>query len=180
MIHDSDLGQTSHRQLITQGQFAAAADEVTVIQTLLGSCVSVCLWDDMAGAGGMNHLLLAGEQVGSGTGYDMAGVAEMECLINGIIKLGGRRDRLKAKVFGGAKMLDCPTSIGDGNACFAFEFLKQESIPCINSSVGGQAARALRFWPGTGRVILRFVKEVPIEVRAPKVAPPKGNDLELF
>lgn len=180
MIHDTDITARLKNRLITQGQFAASADADAVIQTLLGSCVSVCLWDDSVGAGGMNHLLLAGERIGNGSGYDVAGVAEMECLINGIIKLGGRRDRLKAKVFGGAKMLDCPTAIGDNNARFAFDYLKQEGIPCVNSSVGGQAARALRFWPVTGRAIMRLVREAPAEIRPSRNAPPTGNDLELF
>ena len=128
----------------------------------------------------MNHLLLAGERIGTGSGYDVAGVAEMECLINGIIKLGGRRDRLKAKVFGGARMLDCPTAIGETNARFAFDFLKQEGIECVNHSVGGQAARALRFWPATGRVSMRFVKDSSVDIPRPQTAPRGGNDLELF
>lgn len=180
MMHHTDLARRLRNTLITQGQFAASADPTSVIQTLLGSCVSVCLWDDIAGAGGMNHLLLAGERIGNRSGYDMAGVAEMECLINGIIKIGGRRERLKAKVFGGARMLDCSTAIGDANARFAFDYLEQERIACINSSIGGQAARALRFWPASGRVIMRFVKEAPVEAPAAKVAATGGNDLELF
>ncbi len=180
MMHASGLSGRPKSQLITQGQFAVSADPEAVISTLLGSCVSCCLWDDAVGAGGMNHLLLAGERIGNGSGYDVAGVAEMEVLINGLIKLGARRERLKAKVFGGAKMLDCPTAIGDRNARFAFDFLKQEGITLVNSSVGGQAARALRFWPASGRVIMRFVKETPAEERKPIARAPKGNDLELF
>jgi chemotaxis protein CheD len=180
MKHHADIAGKLRNTLITQGQFAASADPAAVIQTLLGSCVSVCLWDETAGAGGMNHLLLAGERIGNRSGYDMAGVAEMECLINGIIKIGGRRERLKAKVFGGAKMLDYGPAIGDTNARFAFDFLEQEGIACVNSSVGGQAARALRFWPASGRVIMRFVKDAPEDVAAEKVVAPRGNDLELF
>jgi len=35
-----------------------AAREPTVIETLLGSCVAVCLWDPETRVGGMNHFLL--------------------------------------------------------------------------------------------------------------------------
>lgn len=180
MMPDVRVSPKPKSELITQGQFAASADEAVVIQTLLGSCVSVCMWDANAGVGGMNHLLLAGERIGRRLEYDVAGVAEMERLINAIIKLGGRRDGLRAKVFGGATMLGGPTSIGESNARFAFAFLDQEGIPVINSSVGGPAARALRFWPATGRVIMRFVKHVPADVHVPKVALPSGHDLDLF
>ncbi len=165
--------------LITQGEHAVSDAPDMVISTLLGSCVACCLWDEEAQAGGMNHLLLAGERVGSGGAYDMAGVAEMEQLINGIIKLGGRRDRLRAKIFGGAKMLDASTGIGETNIKFAEDFLSQEKIDCVNASVGGSSARAIKFWPSTGRVNMRLVTEAVPEpgLSAPV---PKGNDMELF
>lgn len=34
------------------------ASERCSINTILGSCVAVCLWDAKTGVGGMNHLLL--------------------------------------------------------------------------------------------------------------------------
>ena len=43
---------------ITQGEDAVGADPETVITTILGSCISICLWDSEARVGGMNHLLL--------------------------------------------------------------------------------------------------------------------------
>jgi len=166
-------------KLITQGDHAVSDEPDLIISTLLGSCVACCLWDEDAQAGGMNHLLLAGERVGSGSGYDMAGVADMEQLINGIIKLGGRRDRLRAKLFGGAKMLGTSTGIGATNIKFAEEFLRQENIECVNASVGGSSARAIKFWPSSGRVSMRLVTEaVPEEATPPK--PPAGNEMELF
>jgi chemotaxis protein CheD len=187
MIYDRQVtGGPDSAILITQGEYAVADRPDMVIRTLLGSCVACCIWDDEAGVGGMNHLLLAGELGGDSVGYDLAGVAEMEYLINGIIKLGGRRDRLKAKVFGGSKMLEGLGRIGEKNARFAFDYLSQEAIPCLNSSVGGTDARALRFWPGTGRVTMRMVTQqearsvAAVPPPPPPRAQPAGNDLELF
>ena len=166
--------------LITQGEYAVTDKPNIVINTLLGSCVSCCLWDDRVGVGGMNHLLLGGELKGATAGYDLAGVTEMECLINGIIKLGGRRENLKAKVFGGAKMVEGLGKIGDKNAQFAFDFLEQERIPCVKSSVGGTSARAVRFWAASGRVAMRLVGRDVEEKIPPPAAVPTGNGLELF
>ena len=45
---------------ITQGQQAVGHDADMVVSTILGSCISVCLWDPVAGVGGMNHMLLPG------------------------------------------------------------------------------------------------------------------------
>ncbi len=174
-------GPIGSQQLITQGEYAVANRDDAVISTLLGSCVACCLWDENAKAGGMNHLLLAGERVGSGQGYDVAGVAEMELLINGIIKMGGRRERLQAKVFGGAQMLGgLSRGIGDMNSEFAFNYLKQEGIPCLNASVGGQQARALKFWPASGRVSMKLVSDAPQEAVVAPAPVAQGNDMELF
>jgi chemotaxis protein CheD len=166
--------------LITQGEFAVSEEPDLVISTLLGSCVACCLWDDTAGIGGMNHLLLGGELKGASAGYDLAGVAEMECLINEIIKRGGRRAHLKAKIFGGAKMLSNLGRIGENNAQFAHDYLKQEGIPCLNSSVGGTSARAVRFWGATGRAIMRLVANEVDEKPVLTPAQAAGNEMELF
>lgn len=166
--------------LITQGEFAVCNGKGTMITTLLGSCVSCCLWDENEGVGGMNHLLLAGGTTSSMDGYNIAGAADMEYLINGMLKLGARRDNLQAKVFGGAQMLSSQTRIGASNAAFVLDFLQQENIACISQSIGGTSARSLKFWPASGRARMRMVNDQIVEdVPAPKVEE-QGNDMELF
>lgn len=166
--------------LITQGEYAVGDKQDAVINTLLGSCVACCLWDESAGVGGMNHLLLGGQLKGASAGYDLAGVTEMECLINGIVKKGGQRSKLQAKVFGGAKMLEGLGRIGEKNAQFAFDYLEQEGIPCINASVGGTSARAVRFWAASGRATMRLVANPVQEIPPPAPLTDAGNDMELF
>ena len=182
MIYNQQITEgTSATRLITQGEYAVTDEAGMMISTLLGSCVACCLWDETAGVGGMNHLLLAGDLGTATQGYDLAGVADMECLINDIVKLGGRRSKLQAKIFGGAQMVEGLSKIGEKNAQFVFDYLAQEGIPCLNASVGGTAARAVRFWPSTGRVSMRLVapeaEEVPVVATRKAQA---GNDLELF
>ena len=41
---------------ILPGQYHAAADGVMIV-TVLGSCVSACLWDPRLRIGGMNHFM---------------------------------------------------------------------------------------------------------------------------
>jgi hypothetical protein len=76
----------------------------------------------------------------------------MEILINGLLGRGARRDRLEAKLFGGARMIAGLTDIGQQNAEFAERFLKQEGIPVIGGSLRGHHARRIQFWPNSGRV----------------------------
>ena len=164
--------------VITQGEHRAISDPDAKISTLLGSCVSCCLWDELAGVGGMNHMLLT-SQVRSDGICDLAGVNAMELLINDMLKLGAVRSRLKAKAFGGAQMVSGLSDIGPTNAQFLMRFLEQEGIECKASSLGGKNARHIVFTPTTGAVKLKLQNVDVREEKAP-VAPPQGNDLELF
>lgn len=164
------------RMHITQGEHATSDDGEVVISTLLGSCVAVCLWDDVVGVGGMNHMLLAVSDGADGA-CNLAGINAMELLINDMIKLGASRNRLKAKAFGGARMVAGLSDVGETNAAFALEFLKNEDIACEGHSLGGTMARNLRFWPTTGRVQQRMTS-TQIKDPAPKTE--SGNEMELF
>lgn len=164
--------------VITQGEHCALSSPTAQISTLLGSCVACCLWDEIAGVGGMNHLLLASSARHDGT-CNLAGINAMELLINDLLKLGAVRSRLKAKAFGGAQMVSGLSEIGPSNAAFVLNFLDQEGIECLSRALGGQSARQVVFIPSTGAVRVKTqATEVP-EVIVP-VVEPAGNGLELF
>lgn len=163
---------------ISQGEFAVSSAPGEVISTILGSCVAACLWDDTAGIGGMNHILVAQKTVG-GVACDFAGVNAMELLINALVRKGAVRGNLKAKVFGGARMVQGLSDIGRANGAFALDFLEQEGIPCLGHSLGGTSARHIRFYPAEGRVMQKTVTGARVEEpKAP--AQPDRNGVELF
>ena len=85
------------------------------LTTILGSCVAACMRDSRAGVGGMNHFLLPGALVGKAEGVER-GVHAMELLINALLQAGAKRDRLEAKIFGGARMMKNLSDIGAKNA----------------------------------------------------------------
>jgi chemotaxis protein CheD len=168
------------KRVITQGQRLVSDDPNLAISTLLGSCVACCLWDPVVRAGGMNHMLIAGRVTGE-TQAALAGVNELELLINDLLKLGAMRNRLKAKVFGGAQMVSGLSDIGASNAAFTLEFLERENIECQAQSLGGDSARNLVFWPCTGAVRQRMQRmdTQPEPIVAP-AAEMTGNGLELL
>lgn len=169
---------TETRLHITQGELATGNDPHTVVSTLLGSCVSCCVWDAEAGVGGMNHILLARPN-GRDHSSALAGINDMEILINAVIKLGALRSRLQAKAFGGASMIRGWSDIGSQNAEFVVEFLEREGIPLVTQSFGGTRARNLMFWPATGRAMQKMTdSDVPVVEVAPVVS--VGHDVELF
>ncbi|MEL6639794.1 MAG: chemotaxis protein CheD [Pseudomonadota bacterium] len=163
---------------IVQGDYAVSGDPQVVMSTVLGSCVAVCMYDPDAGVGGMNHFLLAGTS-GPRSGDLRYGVNAMELLINNLLRAGAERHKLQAKLFGGARMTSHARDIGQSNATFAQDFLKQEGIPCISHSLGGEQARRVQFTPSTGAA-----RQLQIAGDAPEVIPEKkaapAPDITLF
>ena len=133
--------------------------EPAVIETILGSCVSVCLYDPVNRSGGMNHILLPGkadlDKFDDATRY---GINAMEVLINRMMKLGSRRKNLISKIFGGAHILRAiglDMSPGLKNIRFVEEFLDREGIPVMSRNTGGTAGRKILFHTHTGDVFLK-------------------------
>ncbi|MCX7024423.1 MAG: hypothetical protein NT080_07375 [Spirochaetes bacterium] len=151
--------------MIHPGEWYASGDEI-VIGTVLGSCVSVALYDRVRGVGGLNHFMLPGEERHPIEKSDGArfGMFAMDLLINGLMKLGSSRAALQAKIFGGAAILTMGGTavgmIGDQNIRFAIEYLEGDGIPIVASDVGGLQARKLFLFPKTGKVLMkRFGKD---------------------
>ncbi|MEE4186822.1 MAG: chemotaxis protein CheD [Roseobacter sp.] len=170
---------SERRKHITQGERAVGQEPDVVISTILGSCVSCCLWDPVAQVGGMNHMLLTVTTKSTGV-CNLAGINAMELLINDVLKLGASRERLRAKAFGGARMVAGLSDIGQMNSAFTLDFLNKEGIQCESHSLGGDTARHILFWPATGRALQKVRTDEVLPVEVPVNEPSAGNDLELF
>ncbi|MFY0612059.1 MAG: chemotaxis protein CheD [Hyphomicrobiaceae bacterium] len=167
---------------VLQGDFYVTSDPDAVLTTVLGSCIAACFHDPVAKVGGMNHYLLP-TSTGNNSGAHSEGVHLMELLLNGLLGLGAQRDRIVAKIFGGAKMIQGSLSIGDQNAQFAQEFLQLEEIPIISSSTGGDLGRSVQFRPFSGHARQRFLSKTeqpPIPARVAKPIQPDSGELDLF
>lgn len=135
-----------------------ATDEPTVIYTLLGSCVAVCIYDTEKMVGGMNHIFLPGDnKFDSSTRY---GENAMKYLIKNICTLGANRDNLVAKAFGGAHVI--PTiskefGVGPKIVDFVIDYLKKENIKIIAHDFGGNKTRKVFFHTDTGLAYVRLL-----------------------
>ncbi len=155
------LLKTKKRMNIHIGEYHASSHP-TVVYTLVGSCVAVCLYDPVRKIGGMNHILLPGQA--DMKRFDMParyGINAMELLINKIMRLGGERRSLIAKAFGGAHLLpSIPKENGVGRkiAAFVLEFLKKESIRVVRQDLEGHESRKVYFHTDTGEVFLKRIQ----------------------
>ena len=163
---------------IEPGEYFTSKDKI-IISTLLGSCVSACLWDPVHKIAGMNHFLLSSRRYKKNTPVCVSeagryGVHAMELVINDMLQLGASRKYLNAKVFGGGNVLNGTVSdsnffcVGDVNVRFIKEFLDTEKIPIISSDLGGDNGRIVRFDTNTYNVFVRKIRKtdaIPIENR---------------
>ena len=139
-----------------------------VLQTILGSCVSVTLWSARLNAGAMCHGRLprcptkwpAGSTVLDGHRYvDFS----IRYLAEQFDALGVNRSEVQVRVFGGADVLpiSCTVpgklSIGALNCESALEVLRAEGLTVLASDLGGVDGRRLRFNTGTGEVLMHRI-----------------------
>ncbi len=131
----------------------------TVITTVLGSCVGVCLFEQKEKIGGLNHILLPGDpDLNYYNDSARYGVNAMELLINGIMKLGGKKKNIIAKAFGGACVTEhfsCNNGPGAQNIKFITSFLKNEDIKLVSYDLGGYDVRKILLKTDTGDVFLK-------------------------
>jgi chemotaxis protein CheD len=160
---------------ILPGEFFATAD-ATAIATLLGSCVSVCIYDKASGVGGMNHFMLPKVLLQKNVTRCAApyappcpnpctaryGNCAMKHLLERLEKLGARRANLEAKLFGGGRVMAGGADVGEKNASFALGYLDERDIPVVASDLGDNCPRKLFFFPATGRVFVKRLSKQPM------------------
>ncbi|MES2493174.1 MAG: chemotaxis protein CheD [Pseudomonadota bacterium] len=171
------------RLTVLQGQARVSAGPRVELSTVLGSCVSTCLFDPEEQVGGMNHFLLAEPPPGSDahTIDEHYGIYLMELLINEMLANGANKARLRAHLYGGANLYPGMAAIGSANAAFARAFLLRERITLVREDMGGNSARRVDFRPATGMVRCRSVANTFAPDERPTRRPTGGlGEVELF
>jgi chemotaxis protein CheD len=137
-----------------------------LVSTVLGSCISVCLWDKSAGIGGMNHYLLPGTE-DQEPGNMNRGNTAIQLLVRSMLNRSATIENLEAKVFGGCNSLYKENNlykVGERNAAIAFETLKELNIRVSAQHVGGSYGRKIIFNTGTGKVKMKLLTETAAEI----------------
>jgi chemotaxis protein CheD len=137
-----------------------------ILRTILGSCVSVTFWSQRLGAGALCHGVLPvcppvwPEHFSISDGSRFVDFS-IRYLAQQFDALGGRRDELEVKLFGGADVLpllndrgDRPT-VGSLNSQSAIKVLAEEGFNVLASDLGGVRGRRIHFHTGTGEVLVQ-------------------------
>jgi chemotaxis protein CheD len=153
------------KHVVFPGQFIITSVP-TLISTVLGSCVSVCLWDKERKIGAMNHYLLPGRPEDEMNNMNR-GLTSIQMLIRSLVNRQVNMQNLEAKVFGGCNSLYINNDyfrVGERNVEVAFEMLKQHNITLVAKHVGGNSGRKIVFNTDTGKVRMRLLSKTTAEI----------------
>ncbi|HAM53280.1 MAG TPA: hypothetical protein DCP92_22235 [Nitrospiraceae bacterium] len=127
-----------------------------IIQTVLGSCVSVCLWDENLHIGGMNHFMVP-QILKDMKQPGCCGPESITRLVAIITKMGAEVRSLKAKLFGGGRIIKefrQHLDVGRENTKIAKEILRCYQIPIIKELTGTDYGIKVVFYTATGRAFV--------------------------
>lgn len=134
------------------------------VRTLLGSCVSITLWQRERRVGAMSHFLLAdrGPVRGGGTQAldGRYGTEALQLMLQGLARLGVAPAQCEAKLFGGGDMFPAhadrgPTKVGRRNGDAAHVLLAEHGIRLVSHSLFGVGHRKIVFDIASGDVWAR-------------------------
>lgn len=144
-----------------------------VARTVLGSCISVYLFDQSLQVGAINHFLLPAPverhdkqdrlATVNSTNYGAAAIDEIVTQMKGH---GSTLDSMVAKIFGGARIHRQSSSPGDQNIGFVSDYLSGYGIATIGGDTGGVSPRRLIVDLGSGKVMLQKLPAVTPVVSA--------------
>ena len=148
---------------ILPGEFFVSSVPM-IVYTVLGSCISACIRDPIAGVGGMNHFMLPEPKNGGSDSWGgestRYGSYAMESLINDILKRGGLKSRLEIKLFGAGKIYEGNIDVGANNAKWVIGYLKSEGLATIKTDLGDVFPRKVYYFTDSGRVLLKRIERI--------------------
>lgn len=136
-------------------------DSITTLG--LGSCVGVVLWDPLVKICGMAHIMLP-DSTAISKNQNRAKFADtgIEELLEKVIVKGAKRERLVAKIAGGAQMFSVNNNsnllrVGERNVVAVKEKLQELGIEIKAEDTGNNYGRTVIFYPQTGEYCIRAI-----------------------
>ena len=129
-----------------------ASRESLFLNTVLGSCVAVALWDSRHAFGGMCHFMYPYQRANARNAR--YGDVALPYLVRLLQELGANQQDLLAHVVGGGINRELGSTIGDANARVAEELLVRQGIELITLDVGGNVGKKISFNTSTGELLV--------------------------
>jgi len=149
--------------LVGMGDYKVSRVPDALMTIGLGSCLGVCVYDQMAKVAGMAHIMLPSSRDMPQSNPLKYADTCLSIMMSEINRLGGVSSRLKAKVAGGAQMFAAlgkasAMHIGEKNMDAVSEELKKYGIPILAKDVGGNVGRTITFRIETSELYIKTAK----------------------
>lgn len=135
-----------------------------VLTTLgLGSCVGIALYDIDIRLIGLAHIMLpCSKQIKNNSNKAKFADTAINLLLEEMIRIGGNRNRIFAKIAGGAQMFSLGGNsdvmkIGLRNVQATKHLLKDLRIPVLAEDTGGNYGRTIEVYSDTGVLLVKTI-----------------------
>lgn len=152
------IGGCVMRKIVLNAGDIEVSHEPAVFETMLGSCVSVCIWDERTNTAGMNHYMLP-VLPGDAQRPEISGPEAINLLIDKFLAMGSNIRNLTARIFGGGNVVEALSGndIGKENVLVARKMLAYYRIPVVGEYTCNNFGIKVVFFSETGKV---FVKKL--------------------
>lgn len=136
-------------------------DSITTLG--LGSCVGIAVRDPVTKIGGLAHVMLPDStSIRINSNIPKFADTGIEELVRQVVAKGANRNRLVAKIAGGAQMFAFQSAtdmvrVGERNVEASKKKLAQLKIPILAEDTGKNYGRTVIFYPETGDFVIRAV-----------------------
>ena len=135
-----------------------------ILTTLgLGSCIGIAVWDPMTKIGGLAHIMLPDStKIRNNSNIAKFADTGIDELIRLMLQAGANKNKLVAKIAGGARMFEVSGAttvgnIGEKNAIASKEKLKQLGIPLLAEDTGLNYGRTVELDCANGNYLIKAV-----------------------
>ena len=148
---------------VGMADYAVCCGDDAVTTLGLGSCIGIAIRDTSSGIGGLVHIMLPdSKEIRNNDNRLKFADTGIEVLVEEIVKKGGNRSRLVAKIAGGAQMFAFGGKsdlirVGERNALASKQKLSELKIPLLAEDTGETYGRTVVFYPKTGDYVIRSV-----------------------
>ena len=137
-----------------QPGFIYASREPSLVTTVVGTCVAVCVYDRRLKAGGINHFFFP-KVPRRNKATPRYGNVAIPALVRMMVNQGSRVEDLEAQIFGGgSRRISEGRSIGYRNVRMAHKILKKFGIPVVSEDTGGIKGRRVLFHTMTNETVV--------------------------
>jgi two-component system, chemotaxis family, protein-glutamate methylesterase/glutaminase len=144
------------KKFLLPGEYHVTQKPMNIV-TVLGSCVSVCLYNQTRGIAGMNHFIFPYSENVSALERGRYGNSSNSLIANSLFAVDPNRSNYIAKIYGGAtpmlnSNIELDNQIGARNIEAAEAFLKSEGILIREKIVGSKRGYRIYFDTSNGDV----------------------------